>query len=458
MMSKTLFILLFIEGDVAAGQPLAKSVNKRFGRGCSSKPSGKLALSEIRSLPRPPSHNVTVSDPDSPDLSLASLAPGALARGVASGVLVSGSSARGAAPTHLEGYKGRSRAVTSSVLSEPTPPAELTFSFTDSDLLSDNSHLKTSFPSLPSSTQTSVSLSNQQQPALSGSGMASNTFVSAGAGPHCPQPPSDSDSSLIQRVSRGRLPRLKHAALTVLGRNFSIHALSALRMAFKSYPPAVALTQVNLKGPIFKEDAAEMERFAHAIMDSGEVDRAEDLFILCEVLHFAHDVLKKVLSRETEVSCYLPAQIAADFAPNGPVMCDLRKVIEEVEKLEEEHQSEVLAAEFDEHSFQMDNSTLTDGETHAPAKEVQVEVVSSKPGELREPVKERPAELGEPVKKRPGQMGEPAQKRSRSSLEDCENADQEPCSVFLEEGLKKPAALKKTLAESGAAALNRFQK
>ena len=70
----------------------------------------------------------------------------------------------------------------------------------------------------------------------------------------------------------------------------------------------------------------------------------------------------------------------------------------------------------------------------------------------------KPGELGEPVKERSGQMGEPAQKRSRSSLEDHENADQEPGSLFLEEGLKKPTVLNKTLADAGAAALSRFQK
>ena len=445
-MSKTLFMLLFIEGAVGTGQPLAKSVNKRFGVGCSSKPSGKLALTKIRSQK---SHNVTVSDPDSPDLSLVGLAPGASGRGDASGMLAPASSARGAAPARLEGYKDRGRTVPSSVLSEPTPPAELSFSFTDSDLLSNNSHLKTSFPSLPSSTQTSVSSSNQHQPEFSDSGMASNTFVSAGAGPHCPQPPSDSDSSLIQRPTRARKSQMKLTSLRVMGRNFGSNVLQALRMAFKSYEPAVALTQVNLKGPIFRDDAAEMERLARSIMDSGEVDRAEDLFILCEVLQFTHDVLKKVLSRETEVKCYLPIQKVADFAPDGPVMRELRKVIEEVVKMEEEYQAEneVLAAEFDADSFQMDDGTLTDEETHTPAKEVQVEAASSKPGEL-----------GEPVKERSGQMGEPAQKRSRSSLEDHENADQEPASLFLEEGLKKPTVLNKTLAESGAAALSRFQK
>ena len=348
-------MLLFIEGVDDAEQPLAKSVSKRFGVGCSSKPSGKLALSKIRSSARPPSHNDRVSGPDSPDLSLVSLAPGAFTRGDASGLLAPASSARGAAPTHREGYKGHSRAVHSSVLSEPTLPAELSFSFTDSDLLSNNSHLKTSFPSLPSSTQTSASSSNQQQPAFSGSGMASNTFVS-GAGPHCPQPPSDSDASVIQRGSRGRKSQPKLTELRVLGRNFGIHALSALRMAFKAYEPAVALTRKSLKGPSYAEDGAQMERFAHGIMDSGVVDRAEDLYILCEVLHFTHDVLEKVLTRETEVSRHLPAQNRADFAPNGPVMSELRKVIDEVEKMEGEYQAEGvgLEADFDADSFVME--------------------------------------------------------------------------------------------------------
>ena len=172
---------------------------------------------------------------------------------------------------------------------------------------------------------------------------------------------------------------MKLTSLRVMGRNFGSNVLQALRMAFKSYEPAVALTQVNLKGPIFRDDAAEMERLARSIMDSGEVDRAEDLFILCEVLQFTHDVLKKVLSRETEVKCYLPIQKVADFAPDGPVMRELRKVIEEVVKMEEEYQAEneVLAAEFDADSFQMDDGTLTDEETHTPAKEVQVEPAAS---------------------------------------------------------------------------------
>lgn len=426
-------------------------MSKRFGVGCSSKPSGKLALSKIRSSACPPSRlNDTISDPGSADLPLVNPVPGPVVGGGASAVPAPVSTARGAAPTHLEGYKGCSRPVPSSVLSEPTPPAELSFSFTDSDLLSNNSNLKTSFPSLPSSTQTSVASSNQKQPALSDPGMASNTFVT-GAGPHCPQPSSDSDSSLIIRGNRGRNSRLRLTALMVLGRNFGSHVLSALRMAFKSYEPAVTLTRVNLKGPAYAEDGAQLERFAHNIMDTGEVDRAEDLYILCEVLHFTHEVLKKVLSRESEVRTRLPAQKVADFAPNGPVMTELRKVIEEVQKLEADYQAEneVLAAEFDADSFQMEESILTDGESCAVSKEAQVEP---------EPVKKRSGEMAEPDEERLGEMVEPDKKRSRPSLEGSRDDVQEPRSVFLEEELKKPAILNKTLAETGAAALNRFQK
>lgn len=309
--------------------------------------------------------------------------------------------------------------------------------------------------------------------------MASNTFVSAGAGPHCPQT-YDTDSSLIQRGSRTRISRTKVSALRVLGRHFGSHVLSALRMAFKSYEPAVALTQQSLRGPSWGKDGVEMERFAHDIMDSGEVDRAEDLPILCEVLNFAHEVLEKVLSRETEVKHYLPAQKAAEFAPNGPVMSELRKVMEELEKLEEEYQAEneVLAAEFDADSFRLDNTTSSVEENLAGAKEVQVEATSNNPGELGKSVKKRPGELGEPVKKMSGELGEPEKKRSRSSLEVYEDVIKEAggltveetppwepsvvsnvkAGLILDQALKKPAALNKTLAEAGAAALDRFQK
>ena len=312
--------------------------------------------------------------------------------------------------------------------------------------------------------------------------MASNTFVSAGAGPHCP----DTDSSLIQRGSRTRISRTKVSVLRVLGRHFGSHVLSALRMVFKSYEPAVALTQQSLRGPSWGKDGVKMERFAHDIMESGEVDCAEDLPILCEVLNFVHDVLEKVLSRETEVRHYLPAQKAADFAPNGPVMSDLRKVMEELDKLEEEYQHEIklLAAEFDADSFQLDNGKSSVEESLAGVEEAHVEATSNNPGELGEsvrkipgqlgePEKKRAGELGEPEKKRPGELGEPEKKRSRSCLEVHEDVIKEvtsappwePSSVsnvkaglILDQGLKKPAALNKTLAEAGAAALDRFQR
>ena len=457
---KTLSMVFKGVDDV--GRPLAKSVTKRFGVGCSSKPGGKLALSKMRASNLAPSDKLSPANSYSRDFPSPHPPAEAIAHGEPAAPIVASSHP---APTvdpalpHPQASKGESMIGASSVISQPSPAAHLSYSFTESDLLSNNSHLKSTFPSLPSSTQTSDSSSYHQQSALGASTMSATTFVSAGAGPNCPQTPSDTDSSLIQRGTRTRNSWMKVSVLKVLGRNFGSHPLSALRMAFKSYEPAVALTQQSLKGPSFGEDGVQMERFAHSIMDSGVVDRGDELPMLSELLHFTHEVLNKVLSRETEVKKYLPAQKAADFAPNGPVMTELRKVREEVEKLEEEYQSEndLLAAEFDADSFQVENSMPVSREHAASVKELQ-HPVSDKPGVMGSPVKKSSEEMGEPDKKRPAGVGEPDKKRSRPSLEGCSAANQESASSVGEPTIAEVDSKKPSLAETGAAALDRFQK
>ena len=123
----------------------------------------------------------------------------------------------------------------------------------------------------------------------------------------------------VERRSRARVGKMKIVELKVLGRDFGSKVLEALRFVFKSYQPAVALSRESLRGPSWGDDGVVMERFARNLMDSGCVERAEDLSVLSDLLRFTHDILTAVLSKEKELKQYLPLQTQQEFSLNGPV-------------------------------------------------------------------------------------------------------------------------------------------
>ena len=119
------------------------------------------------------------------------------------------------------------------------------FSPTTSDLASDNSYLKlsqSSFPSIPSITSTQLSSEDSPiRPILSSESsiLQGASFVTAGAGTHCPPPNPKtkmaSESSIVKRGSRARASVSRVTNLEVLGVNYGPEAMRALRLCFKVY-------------------------------------------------------------------------------------------------------------------------------------------------------------------------------------------------------------------------------
>ena len=460
------------KGDAGGKQILAKSVS-RFGVGLSSKPGGKLTLSKMRASATQQTDSLGSQRVSLGDCGrmLAPAPPPA--------------PAHRSAPAEVDPLKLLSNSIPQSVpsqsssTSQPFPPELESYSYTESDLLSHNSYLKSTFSSLASSTQTSdFSVSTPARDSPSGRMESTHSFVSAGAGPHCPPPTSDNgmtlESSLVQRGSRARASRLKLSGLRVLGKNFGTHVLSALRMVFKSYEPAVQLTRKSLKGPDYEADGEQLEQFAYQLMEGGEVTQPADLCMLTDVLQFTQDNLEKVLARETEVRQNLPAQKIADFALDGPVLCDLRRVIVEVGRLEEEHQNaenELLAAEFEEDSFQFQNSPSIGGEKQRSSTGMVVErggisLPTIPPSEII------PPSIGSTVLEQQNEKGEPEKKRARTAVEETsrtgflESEEPRPLSrtpstasiSASDEGGEHQLPHNQTLISTGAAALLRVQK
>ena len=119
------------------------------------------------------------------------------------------------------------------------------FSPTTSDLASDNSYLKLSqlsFPSIPSITSTQLSSEDSPiPPTLSSESsiLQGVSFVSAGAGSHCPPPLPKTkmagESSIVKRGTRQRMSVSRVTNLEVLGVNYGPEAMRALRLCFKVY-------------------------------------------------------------------------------------------------------------------------------------------------------------------------------------------------------------------------------
>ena len=119
------------------------------------------------------------------------------------------------------------------------------FSPTTSDLASDNSYLKlsqSSFPSIPSITSTQLSSEDSPiRPTLSSESsiLQGASFVTAGAGTHCPPPNPKtkmaSESSIVKRGTRARMSVSRVTNLEVLGVNYGPEAMRALRLCFKVY-------------------------------------------------------------------------------------------------------------------------------------------------------------------------------------------------------------------------------
>ena len=116
------------------------------------------------------------------------------------------------------------------------------FSPTTSDLASDNSYLKLSqlsFPSIPSITSTQLSSEDSPiPPTLSSENiLEGESFVTAGAGSHCPPPIPKTkmacESSIVKRGTRQRPSVSRVTNLQVLGVNYGPEAMRALRLCFK---------------------------------------------------------------------------------------------------------------------------------------------------------------------------------------------------------------------------------
>ena len=116
------------------------------------------------------------------------------------------------------------------------------FSPTTSDLASDNSYLKLSqlsFPSIPSITSTQLSSEDSPiPPTLSSENiLEGESFVTAGAGSHCPPPIPKTkmacESSIVKRGTRQRPSVSRVTNLQVMGVNYGPEAMRALRLCFK---------------------------------------------------------------------------------------------------------------------------------------------------------------------------------------------------------------------------------
>ena len=331
-----------------------------MGTGAHSKPRGKLAKSQALDSPALPPQPVQ-SLPAPAEKSSREISLDAEGGGKRAGAHAGARRCTREPP----GFKGEPRAAPTPVESRPSPALEFSsqdsYSFTESDLATSNSFLRSSFPSLASSTQSANTLIHsviKQSTALSSPLIGADTFISAGAGPHCPltypEEEMGPDSSLVTRGNRFRQSVTKVSNLSIFGVDHGPEVLDALRMVFKSYEPAVALSKRSLKDPSYAEIGSDLEKFALLLMEHGEVTDPSDLFMLTEVLLHVKQVLGKVLARPDQVSRLLAAQRVAKFALGGPVMRQLDAVLAWLEKLEEEERVDdaIIAADFEADSFQ----------------------------------------------------------------------------------------------------------
>ena len=477
---------MIFQGENGDMRPLAKSVKEkpkfvfRKGVGASSKPGGKLDLPKSIVSPMSPSY--------SRDLPLAETQRGGgislEARAETPHALRPGSHSIRSASRISESLKEDTTFVQPPVPCSPLraskPPslnAATSYSFTDSDLVSDNSFLKSTFSSLPSSTQsTSSSVPSPIHPAtaLARPVVGVDTFISTGAGPHYPLGNSEeemSDISVVARGSRQRSSVLKVSNLRVLGKDHGSEVMTALRMAFKKYEPAVVLMKKSLKDPSYEGEGEDIEKFAHRLMTEGTVDQPGELRMLSELLQITEDVLDRVLAREQEVKHLLPGQKGQYFAIDGPVRRRLGEVIEAVgeqEEEEEEKQREnaILAAEFEEDSFQDEDPFQERQQVEQVDAEREARSIASSPTAARQ----RSAEHGSQGYGK----GEPCKKKSKPSLEsvfddpqnlaDCEevlraeasNIKRSPSTASSSSTDIQPIDAK--LARTGEAALVQFKK
>ncbi len=247
----------------------AKRTSALRGVGSHAKPAGKL-LQSTACKPHPPisawqSSLRGVGAHSKPSAKLKSQAatsikPGAIDRGESASAAGGASASTGAMAPSLARPKGAHTAARPHPPVQPIkgkrwpPEAPLArplsnennispsshFSPTTSDLASDNSYLKLSQLSFPSITSTQVSSEDPPiPPTLSSESsiLQGLSFVSAGAGTHCPPPLPKTkmagESSLVQRGTRQRQSVSKVTNLQVMGVNYGPEAVRALRLCFK---------------------------------------------------------------------------------------------------------------------------------------------------------------------------------------------------------------------------------
>ena len=458
--------MIFLGGKEDVG-PLAKSVTERAkivsrkGVGTFSKPAGKLVLSE--SIGSPPSPSYSGGKPPAKTqrggaTSLvkrpaASCAPGPSARGI--------HPASGVSESLKEGAAFIQPPLPSTVPQASKPPsinAATSYSFTDSDLISDNSFLKGTFPSLPSSTQTTFNSAPSPIQSTTKSArpvVGVDTFIAVGAGPNYPLGNSEegmSDMSLVVRPSRNRLSRTWVSTLRVLGKDYGCEVLAALRMAFKTYEPAVVLMKKSLKDPSFEGEGEAIEKFALRLMSEGVVELPSELRMLLELLQTTEDVLDRVLAREQEVKQRLPGQKIQDFAADGPVRTRLSEVInaiglqEEEEEEKQQKENAILAAEFDADSFRVEETFQESQSIDEINGGGQDGAITTSPTAVRE----RSLEHGSQGHGK----GEPEKKKSRPSSE---SVFDEQNLADCEEILRAEASSRKTPPSIGGSSLSDMQ-
>ena len=258
-----------MEGAQQAKKVLAKRTSALRGVGSHAKPAGKL-LQSSACKPQPPisawqSSLRGVGAHSKPSAKLKSQAatsikPGAIDRGESASATGGASALTGAMAPSLARPKGAHTAARPHPPLQPIkgkrwpPEAPLArplsnennispsshFSPTTSDLASDNSYLKLSQLSFPSITSTQLSCEDSPiPPTLSSESsiLQGLSFVSAGAGSHCPPPLPKTkmagESSLVQRGTRQRQSVSKVTNLQVVGVNYGPEAVRALRLCFK---------------------------------------------------------------------------------------------------------------------------------------------------------------------------------------------------------------------------------
>ena len=476
---------MIFEGENGDMRPLAKSVKERpkiasrKGVGASSKPGGKLALSKSIASPTSSSYSRGKLPAESQRGGGISLE----VRGGASCALGPGSRGIHSASHTPQSLKESAAFIQPSVYSIPPqaskPPsldAATSYSFTDSDLISDNSFLKNTFPSLPSSTQTtsdSAPSPIQTSTVLARPVVGVDTFISAGAGPHYPLANSEeemNDMSVVVRGSRQRPSKPKVSTLRVLGKDHGCEVMAALRMAFKTYEPAVVLMKKSLRDPSYEGEGDEIEKFALRLLNDGMVEHPGELPMLHDLLQLTEGVLDRVMDREQEVKRLLIGREVQDFAIDGPVRRRLGEVIEAVEQQEhdeDEKQKEnaILAAEFDADSFRDEDPFQEQQQVGGVDAEREARAITVSPAASRE----RSAEHGSQGHGK----GEPCKKKSRSSLDsvfdqqdlaDCEevllaeasNIKRPPSTASSSAAAIQPIDTK--LARKGQAALVQFKK